>query len=203
LLQGFSTIASLLLALNESTLEDIRACINSENPPSAYKADLEHFQEVVDATLKEHNQTLTRHLLESVHSGYYRPFATIGSFGAHTLSTFREFYQICGGDCKLQGPREFVLEDHYHSNVLTELKKLIEKHPLDEEAGELKKFIDIYLPLEKLHSGKSKGDRAYLEYLKAFGRSLFEFRAKLVATTQRSGFLSESVVYSRTFSEQW
>ena len=87
LLQGFSTIASLLLALNESTLEDIRACINSENPPSAYKADLEHFQEVVDATLKEHNQTLTRHLLESAHIGYYRPFATIGSFGAHNLTS--------------------------------------------------------------------------------------------------------------------
>ena len=90
LLQGFSKLASLLLALNESTIEGIRACVRSENPPSAYTKDPEDFQEVVDAALKEHNQTLTRYFLESAQSGNYRPFATIGSFGAHNLSTFQE-----------------------------------------------------------------------------------------------------------------
>jgi hypothetical protein len=86
-----------------STVVDIRACVCSENPSSTYQKDPEDFQEVVDAALKEHNQTLTRYFLESAQSGNFRPFQSIGSFGAHNLSTFQEFCALCNGDCALQG----------------------------------------------------------------------------------------------------
>jgi hypothetical protein len=49
---------------------------------------------------------------------------------------------------------------------------LLKIHPLGEKDEELQQFIDTYLPLEKLASRKSNGDRVYLEHLGAFRHKL-------------------------------
>ena len=70
----------------------------------------------------------------------------------------------------------------YHWNAFEDVKELFEKHPrLNKAAEELTKYIDKYLPLEKLASGIAKGDNLYLEYLATFAKALFESRAKLKA----------------------
>jgi hypothetical protein len=60
------------------------------------------------------------------------------------------------------------------------MKELIENHLLGEIDEELQLFIDTYIPLEKLASGKAKGDRVYLDHQCIFVASLFKLRHKLV-----------------------
>ena len=62
-----------------------------------------------------------------------------------------------------------------------QLKKLIIQHPLDVESEAFIKFIDTFLPLEKLRFKQSQGDRIYMEALGSFVDSLFKKRTDLVA----------------------
>jgi hypothetical protein len=109
ILQGFSSIASLLLAHNESTIEDIVACIRSKNPPLAYTKGQQVFWKVVYAGLTERKEGMTKDFLETVQSGTYRPFPTLGDFGAHSPATLQQFWALCSGNCSLQGPRSYVI----------------------------------------------------------------------------------------------
>ena len=144
---------------SEFTRDDILTCITSDDPPVAYTADPGLFQKEADVTLRKHNQSLTGVLLEAAQSGNFKPFANIGSYAAHILSTYKEICELCRGACKQQGPREFVPEDYFHHNIFINLKDLIENQPLYETDKELREFIETCIPLEKLASEKAKGDR--------------------------------------------
>ena len=180
LFQAFSTIASLLLALNEFTRDHILACIKSDNPPAQYKANPEGFQKEVDDALRKYNQFLTGGLLEAVESGHFKPWTSLGSYAAHILSTYKDICELCKGACQQQGPREFVREDYLHHNIFIHLKDLIREQTLDPSDEKLQKFIDDNIPLEKLISGQDKGDPAYLDHYCEFGEELFYHRQLLL-----------------------
>ena len=180
LFQAFSTIASLLLALNEFTRDHILACIKSDNPPAQYKANPEGFQKEVDDALRKYNQFLTGGLLEAVESGHFKPWTSLGSYAAHILSTYKDICELCKGACQQQGPREFVREDYLHHNIFIHLKDLIREQTLNPSDEELQKFIDDNITLEKLVSGQDKGDQIYLDQYCEFGAKLFFHRQRLV-----------------------